>query len=77
MTDVGKSHICVDFEPGLANMPLGSVVLGLTDNGGGIFAIVGLSKKYYIQQGMGLVKHRHRQDLLGKQYWFLVTALYN
>ena len=43
-TSIDKSHICMDFKPDLASAPPGRAVLGLVDNGGGIYALTGVSK---------------------------------
>lgn len=39
-----EDHLCMDFRPDLEAVPQGRAVLALVDNGGGIYALTGVSK---------------------------------
>ncbi|NOQ63214.1 MAG: hypothetical protein GQ582_01725 [Methyloprofundus sp.] len=41
---IEKSHMCIDFKVDFETAPPGRAVLGLVDNGGGIYALTGFSK---------------------------------
>lgn len=41
---VDDGHMCLDFKPDLGGVPQGRAVIALVDNGGGIFAVTGVSK---------------------------------